>query len=133
AFSSSGKLTNHGKLLAGNDLDILSRDLDNSSGAELHGSNITVTVDNTLANRGLIDSGGDTFITASDIDNIGTGQIYGDHIAIRSTSLKNTNEAAGGVTSAASIAARERLDIGASYMRNQADGLLFSGGDIAIG
>lgn len=132
-FSSSGKLINHSKLLAGNDLDIMVQDLDNRSGAELRGSNTFVTVDNTLANRGLIDSSGDTFITAADIDNIGTGQIYGDHIAINSITLNNTSETAGGIISAASIAARDRLDIGASDISNQADGLIFSGGDLAIG
>lgn len=132
-FSTVGKLTNHSKLLAGNDLDILAQDMDNSSGAELRGSNTFVTVDHTLINRGLIDSVGDTFITVANIDNIGTGQIYGDHIAIESTTLGNTNEASGGITSAASIAARERLDIGSSDISNQADGLIFSGGDLAIG
>jgi len=65
--------------------------------------------------------------------NIGTGRIFGDHVAIATTTLNNTEETVSGVTKAAVIAARDRLDIGAANITNRNDALIFSAGDMAIG
>lgn len=64
---------------------------------------------------------------------LGTGRIYGDHLAIRATTLTNNVETINGVTSAAVIAARDQLDIGATTLTNREHALLFSAGDIAVG
>jgi filamentous hemagglutinin len=85
-----------------------------------------------LTNRGLID-GADTRIQASLVNNLGTGRIYGDRVAIGASSVNNLDETIGGITSAATIAGRQRVDIGAQLLTNREGSLIFSAGDMAIG
>jgi hypothetical protein len=54
-----------------------------------------------------------------------TGAIFGDHVAIAATTLNNGEETINGVTSAAVIAARDQLDIGAYTITNRNDALIF--------
>ncbi|MBI5784588.1 MAG: DUF637 domain-containing protein [Rhodocyclales bacterium] len=89
---------------------------------------VVVNVNGQLTNRGLID-GRETVIRATTVANLGTGRIYGDHLAIGATSVSNLAE--GG--SAPVIAARDRLDMGATTTDNREHALIFSAGDIAIG
>ena len=86
----------------------------------------------TLTNRGLID-GAETFIAGATVSNLGSGRIYGDHVAIAASTLTNAAETIAGHTSAAVIAARSRLDLGATTIDNREHALLFSAGDLAIG
>ncbi|MBN0654087.1 hypothetical protein JTM24_35910, partial [Pseudomonas aeruginosa] len=65
-----------------------------------------------------------TRIDAGTLHNVGTGRVYGDHLAIRAGTLNNREE--GG--RAAVIAARQRLDIGASFINNREQALIFSAG-----
>src|SRR5690606_1947214 len=50
------------------------------------------------------------------------------HIAIAARSLSNREETIDGATRAATIAARERLDLGVSTLLNREDALIFSAG-----
>ena len=65
----------------------------------------------TLINRGFID-GIDTQINAITLNNIDTGCIYGNTLSIAATTVNNDAETVGGVTTAATIAARQRLGVG---------------------
>lgn len=151
ALSTTGNIINQSSILAGNnltldaanvqnnntiaangDLTLNATGLDNTATAQILGANTSLNVNGTFTNRGLID-GSDTFITATRLDNIGTGSIFGDHVAIAATTLNNLDETLAGNTSAAIIAARTQLDIGAQSITNQNDSMLFSAGNLNIG
>ena len=54
-------------------------------------------------------------------------------MAISTGVLKNRAEEAGGATRVGTVAARERLDLGVRELQNTGKGLIYSGGDAAIG
>ena len=54
-------------------------------------------------------------IEAGTVDNLGSGRVYGDRLAIQAGTLRNREEG----DKAAVIAARQRLDIGASVINNR--------------
>ncbi|MFM5342616.1 hemagglutinin repeat-containing protein [Aeromonas veronii] len=126
-ITTAGRLTNRGTLQA-KSLTVQAADIDNQASGQLRGTTTHVVASNTLANRGLID-GTQTRIQAGTLDNVGSGRIYGAQLAIQANTLQNREE--GG--RAAVIAARERLDIGATTLTNREHGLIFSAGDMAIG
>ncbi|WP_394792401.1 hemagglutinin repeat-containing protein [Rhodoferax sp.] len=132
SISTTGNLTNSGTLQAGNTLALSASNIDNAASGKISATITQLTASNTLTNRGLID-GTDTQINAGTLNNLGTGRIYGDHISIAAGTLNNGAETVNGVTSAATIAARSRLDIGASNINNSNGALIFSAGDMAIG
>ncbi|WP_328730999.1 hypothetical protein [Vreelandella azerica] len=86
----------------------------------------------SITNRGLI-NGNDTRISSHTVENVGSGRIYGDHIAIEADTLTNREIDEDGTMQSATIAARERLDIGAAHITNQEGSVLLSNGDMAIG
>lgn len=132
-LQATGTLINTASVQAGRNLSVHAANLDNRVGAELvSGETTTLGVAGTLTNRGLVD-GADTRIAASLVNNLGTGRIYGDRVAIGATSVNNLDETIGGITSAGSIAGRQRVDIGAQYLTNREGALIFSAGDMAIG
>ncbi|RYX93014.1 MAG: hypothetical protein EOO28_19875 [Comamonadaceae bacterium] len=128
----AGRLANSAKLQAGGTLAVSASDIDNTAGGELSGATTRLSATGTLTNRGLID-GRLTRIEAAVVDNLGTGRIYGDQVGIAAGSVNNGAETIAGITAAGTIAARQRLDIGASSVYNSAGALLLSGGDLAIG
>jgi filamentous hemagglutinin len=132
SLSTTADITNQGQLLAGNILTLNAQNINNTVTSEISGSSTLINATGSLTNRGLMD-GSDTFISANKLNNIGTGTILGDHIAIAAHTLLNDTETVSGVTHAATIAARNRLDIGASTITNREHSLLFSAGDMAIG
>jgi filamentous hemagglutinin len=125
-------INNQKTIYANNNLTLNTTDINNSALADLSGRNTTINAAGTVNNRGLID-GSDTFINATTLNNIGTGSLFGDHVALKVTTLNNDAETVNAVNTAAVIAARSRLDIGAQHISNQNQSLLFSAGDIAIG
>lgn len=129
-LTTTGTLTNQGTLQAGRAMRIEAGTLNNTAGAQIVAStlNLRATDTHTLTNRGLID-GTDTFIDAVTLNNLGTGAIYGNHVAINATTVNNLAE--GGT--APTIAARNRLDIGAATINNRGGALIFSGGDMSLG
>jgi filamentous hemagglutinin len=64
SYTTTGSFTNNGKLLAGQALTVGGRDVDNTAGAEMSGTDTAVNASGTLTNRGLIDSNGNTRIDA---------------------------------------------------------------------
>jgi len=122
----SGKIDNSGTLQA-SEITLRASGIDNTATGQIVGGRTHLTAEATVTNRGLID-GSATRIDAHTLDNVGTGRIYGDHLAIQADSVRNREESVNGTTSAATIAARERLDIGARTLRNQEQALLFSAG-----
>lgn len=132
SVATQGTLTNEGRLAAGNALTVTAADVDNRVSGELSSQNTTINASGTLTNRGVID-GSVTRINAGTLTNIGTGRIYGDQLAISASTLNNVAETVNGATSAATIAARQRLDLGVGTLNNRDGALIFSVGDIAIG
>lgn len=119
-------LTNRGTMQAG-DLVVRAANVDNMAAGQISGERTHVTADGTVTNRGLID-GSETRIDAATLDNVGTGRVYGDHLSIQADTVNNREETVDGAKSAATIAARERLDIGARTLVNQEQALIFSAG-----
>ncbi|MGA0569793.1 hemagglutinin repeat-containing protein [Variovorax sp. VNK109] len=127
-----GGLTNQGAVLAGGNLVIAAKALDNTLTGEIVGGNASLQMAGDAINRGLID-GGTVHVDAATLINSGTGRIYGDHLMIEAQQVSNVAETVAGVSSTATMAARDRLDIGAQDLLNAGGSLLFSAGDIAIG
>ncbi|MCT4701376.1 hemagglutinin repeat-containing protein [Enterobacteriaceae bacterium H20N1] len=127
-LTTPGLVTNNGKLLAGAKLDLTSGNLLNSTTGEIAAGHTWLTVANTLTNYGLID-GNWTLLKAGTLNNTGTGRIYGDFVGIQAGTLSNLAEN----DAAATIAGRERVDIGAGTINNRDHALIYSAGDMAIG
>lgn len=126
-ISTAGNLSNSGQIRAGNSLTLSARNISNSATGAIAAAATQVTASSTLTNRGLID-GQDTQISATTLTNLGTGRIYGDRLSIRAGIINNDAEGA----SAGTLAARQRLDIGAGTLNNREHALIFSAGDTAI-
>ncbi|MCX8962642.1 filamentous hemagglutinin N-terminal domain-containing protein [Erwinia psidii] len=127
-FTTAGELVNQARISAGGELNLYATALDNQHQADISAGENHLWITGSLTNRGLID-GGLTHISSSVLTNTGTGRIYGDRVALQTTTLNNLAENG----TAATIAARQRLDIGAGVINNIGHGLLYSTGDIAIG
>nr|WP_223472662.1 MULTISPECIES: hemagglutinin repeat-containing protein [unclassified Pseudomonas] len=127
-LSTEGAFNNSGKLLAGNLLLVRSQTLDNAASGEISAGQVRLSINDSLTNRGLID-GQQVRVQALSLNNLGTGRLYGDRLAIATSALSNRDENG----SAATIAARESLDIGTGTLDNREQALIFSAGDLAIG
>ena len=127
-LTTQGQVINSGKLLAGAKLDLTSGNLYNSATGEIAAGYTWLTVADTLTNYGLID-GNWTLLKAGSLTNTGTGRIYGDYVGIQAGTLNNQAENG----TAATIAGRERVDIGAGTLSNRDHALIYSAGDMAIG
>ncbi|QBG93743.1 hemagglutinin repeat-containing protein [Xanthomonas oryzae] len=132
AIHTDGDIANQGVLRAGN-IDLAARNVDNAVNGQITSQGVThIATGGQLVNRGLID-GGLTHLQAATLDNVGTGRIYGDHVAIAAGNLLNRAETIAGVTRVATVAARNRLDLGVGQLSNTDRGLIYSDGDAAIG
>uniref|UniRef100_UPI00403942B2 hemagglutinin repeat-containing protein n=1 Tax=Variovorax sp. BK018 TaxID=3450241 RepID=UPI00403942B2 len=131
-LSTTGNITNGGRLAAGKALTLSAKDIDNTATGDIQGETTTLNASGTVTNRGVID-GKTTSINAGTLNNRGTGRIYGDQISIGVVTLNNEAETVGGVAAAGTIAARQRLDLGVTNLNNRDGALIFSDGDLAIG
>ncbi|MFN3415420.1 MAG: filamentous hemagglutinin N-terminal domain-containing protein, partial [Caldimonas sp.] len=127
-----GALDNSGHIEAGGQLQLNAASLDNRASGEIIGHDARLTVEGAFTNRGLVD-GAAVRVQADTLHNLGTGRLYGNHLALQAVSLTNDTETLAGVRADAVIAARERLDIGATTLVNREHALLFSAGDMALG
>ncbi len=125
-------MVNSGLLTAGDALTLAASRIDNTTTGQITAHHTRLTARDTLDNRGFID-GTATRIDATTLRNVGTGRIYGDTLGIAAGTLSNESEATDSGTTAATISARQRLDIGAALLHNQRDALLYSDGDMALG
>ena len=137
SLSTTGQITNPISVQAGQNLSVSANKLDNQATGELLSDRTTsLSIADTLTNRGLID-GADTRIQAGNVNNLGTGRIYGDRVAIAAATLSNQEESTAGastaITTAATIAGRQQVDLGVQTLTNQENALLYSGGDMAVG
>ncbi|WP_418889018.1 hemagglutinin repeat-containing protein [Pasteurella testudinis] len=130
-LSTQGNFYNRTQLITGNGLSVQAQHIDNPFGSELSSQNTQINA-SSLTNRGLID-GTRNVIKTGQLENLGTGRIYGDHLAIQADNLRNDQETVNGETKSATIAARERLDLGVGTLTNHDHALIFSLGDLAIG
>lgn len=131
-ITTSGDISNSGRIAAGKDLSLSATNIDNTAAGDIQGTTTRLSASGTVTNRGVID-GVVTRVDAGTLDNVGTGRIYGDHVSIGAGTLNNLAETINGTTTAATIAARGRLDIGATTVTNRDGSLIFSDGDLAIG
>ncbi|WP_010207820.1 filamentous hemagglutinin N-terminal domain-containing protein, partial [Pseudomonas amygdali] len=127
-LSTAGALNNTGRLLAGKSLLVSAQTLNNSANSEISAGQVRLSVAETLTNRGLID-GQQVRVRAATLNNLGTARLYGDQLAIATSTLNNLDENG----TAATIAARESLNIGTGTLNNREESLIFSAGDLAIG
>ncbi|EMM7194083.1 TPA: hemagglutinin repeat-containing protein [Raoultella planticola] len=127
-LTSTEDIVNGGKLLAGSSLDITSRNLNNGANGEINAGQNTLNVSDTLFNAGLID-GGYMRINAGTLTNSGSGRIYGNAIGVNALTFNNLAENG----TAATLAGRERVDLGVQTLNNRDHGLIYSGGDLLIG
>lgn len=127
-LTSTGDIVNGGKLLAGSSLDITSRNLSNGVNGEINAGQNILNVSDTLFNAGLID-GGYTRINAGTLTNSGSGRIYGNAIGVNALTFNNLAENG----TAATLAGRERVDLGVQTLNNRDHGLIYSGGNLLIG
>ncbi|ATA25526.1 filamentous hemagglutinin [Brenneria goodwinii] len=123
-----GSITNSGRLLAGSKLDLRGGNLTNTAAGEINAGQNWLNVDGTLLNYGLID-GGYTRLNAGTLTNTGSGRIYGDAIGVNAATFNNQAENG----AAATLAGRERVDIGVQTLNNSGHGLIYSAGDMAMG
>lgn len=114
-FTTPGALSNSGKLLAGSALNVQSASLTNSASGEINAGTNTLTTTGTLVNYGLID-GIHTRINAETLNNIGTGRLYGDAVGVNAITFNNLAENG----TAATLAGRERVDLGVQTLNNRA-------------
>src|SRR5471032_689650 len=121
-------LENSQLIKAGGVLNLHAASLINNQNGENSAGQNHLLIDSDLTIRGLLD-GILTHIQSATLNNIGSGRIYGDHIALQTGTLNNLAENG----TAATIAARDRLDIGAQTLNNLDHGLIFSAGDVAVG
>lgn len=128
AVTTAGDLTNSGKLLAGGALDVQSGNINNTASGEITAGRNTLNAQGTLDNRGLID-GRITRLNAGTLNNIGTGRIYGDAVGVNAGTFNNLTENG----TAATLAGRERVDLGVQTLNNRDHALIYSAGDMAIG
>jgi filamentous hemagglutinin len=128
SLTTQGDLTNQSLIQAGNQLDLTATNLFNSATAEISAGTTQLTATQTLTNYGLID-GFYTRLNGTTVNNIGSGRIYGDALAIQAGTLNNLAENG----QAATIAARQRLDIGVGTLNNRDHALIYSDGAMAIG
>nr|WP_285230668.1 hemagglutinin repeat-containing protein [Stenotrophomonas sp. ISL-67] len=132
ALDINGDLANQGIVRAGN-LDLNAANITNAASGEITSQGVThLAASGQITNRGLID-GSVTHLEADTLLNVGTGRIYGDHVALAANMFNNRAETVDGTTRAATVAARERLDIGVRMLSNVEEGLIYSDGDAAIG
>ena len=127
-LASSSDIHNEKLIQAGETLHLSAANLFNLQDAELSGYNTLLDASNTLTNYGLID-GYYTRLHGQTVSNIGSGRIYGDFLSIQAGTLNNLAEH--GV--AATIAARQRLDLGVGTLNNRDHALIYSDGAMSIG
>ncbi|MGK3142617.1 hemagglutinin repeat-containing protein, partial [Pantoea sp. C2G6] len=127
-FTTPGDVVNSGKLLAGGKLDLRASNLMNAASGEINAGQDWLTLNGELTNSGLID-GKQTLLRADTLTNIGSGRIYGDTIGVQAGTFNNLAE---NVT-AATLAGRERVDIGVQTLNNRDHGLIYSAGDMVLG
>ena len=124
----AGNIVNHAAMEAGQTLHLSAAHITNLTDATLSGDTTELNAAVSLLNRGLID-GRETRISTAELLNAGRGRIYGDHLAIQAGTLVNEQQ----YGNSATIAARERLDLGVHNLVNREHALIFSAGDMAIG
>jgi filamentous hemagglutinin len=128
SLTTQGNLTNQSLIQAGSALTLSANNIFNGAAAEINAGTTQVNAAQTVTNYGLID-GFYTRINGQTVSNIGSGRIYGDALAIGTGTLNNLAENG----QAATIAARQRLDIGATTINNRDHTLIYSDGLMAVG
>jgi filamentous hemagglutinin len=113
---------------AGGELRLAALQLNNALTGDISAHSTLLHLAQQLINRGLIDGEFTEIVTAT-LNNLGTGRLYGDQIVIQANTLNNLAEG----DNAATLAARERLDIGVTELNNRDHALIYSGGSLAIG
>ncbi|MGD9424029.1 hemagglutinin repeat-containing protein [Pantoea sp. NSTU24] len=127
-FTTAGDVDNSGKLLAGGKLDLRASNLLNGATGEINAGQDWLNLSGELTNYGLID-GKQTLLKAATLTNIGTGRIYGDSVGVQAGTFNDLAENG----TAATLAGRERVDIGVQTLNNRDHGLIYSAGDMALG
>jgi len=124
-----GNLDHSGSLRAGSQASLQAAALQNQAGAEISAQALDITLASRLDNAGLIDGGQLTISAPAAIINQPGSRLYGDRVALATASLLNQSDA----SHAATIAARQDLQLGAAQLINAENSLIYSDGNLAIG
>lgn len=127
-FTTPGNVTNQNLMQAGDTFTLNAASLNNTVNGELSAGTLDLRVAGTLTNRGLLD-GYATHLSAQTLINMGTGRIYGDWLAIDARTLNNNAENG----TAATVAARQQLDLGVGTLNNRDHSLIYSDGAMFLG
>ena len=100
----------------------------NGADAEISAGTTQLTAAQTLTNTGLID-GVNTRILAAVVNNTAAGASTAIALAIAATTLNNLAQNG----KAATLAARQRLDLAVETLNNRDHALIYSDGDMALG
>jgi filamentous hemagglutinin len=121
-------ITNAALIQAGETLTLNAANLTNQQPGDINAGATRITVQQALTNYGLID-GYFTHVEAAILNNLGTGRLYGDVLGIQAGTLNNLAQQG----TAATLAARQRLDLGVGTLNNLDHALIYSDGDLALG
>ena len=124
-----GSLSHSGTLRAGGQASLQATTVQNQAGAEISAQALDIAVARRVDNAGLIDAGQLTIRAPEAIVNQPGGRLYGDRVALATASLLNQSDA----SRAATIAARQDLQLGVGQLINAESSLIYSDGNLAIG
>ncbi len=130
-LTTTGDVRNDSTLTSGGALSMNARHIQNGRTGQIQARQTRVNASGSLENQGLI-NGQDTVVTADQIRNLGSGRIYGLRLGVQARNILN-GSAQIGLNQAGTIAAHDRLDIGAQTLTNRDEALIYSGGDAAFG
>ncbi len=128
-IATPGALTHAGTLRTGGQASLQAAALQNQAGADISAQALAISVASRVDNAGLIDAGQLTISAPEAIVNQPGGRLYGDRIALATASLHNQSDA----SRAATIAARQDLQLGVGQLINAENSLIYSDGNLAIG
>ncbi len=130
-LTATGDVRNDATVASGGTLTLNARNIQNAQAGQIQARQTRVTATGLLENQGLI-NGQNTLVTADQIRNLGSGRIYGLRLGLQARDILN-GAAPDGLNQAGTIAAHDRLDIGAQTLSNQDGALIYSGGEAAFG
>ncbi|MCV6610114.1 MAG: hemagglutinin repeat-containing protein [Amphritea sp.] len=128
SITTTAHLQNSGRVQSGKQVMLSVGQLTNAADGEMLAQTLTVTSAGDLDNQGVISAENNT-LKADQISNAGSGKIFGTVLKIAADQLTNTalND------QSATIAARDRLDIGVNRLLNEKGASILSLGDVRIG
>lgn len=123
----TGSLDNTGRLTSADEADISATAIHNRTDGEITAGRLDLAAGGHLDNAGLID-GGDVRLVSTTLDNQPGGRLYGDLLSVTADRFRNLGDDA----SAATVAARDALQLAIDDLENRDQALILSAGEMRI-